>query len=63
MSAATKVLRASSLGSSTSTTRLAWRATAASNRLRAARPLPKPWSRGWASNQARSFSVASSSQA
>ena len=42
MSSAVSVVSWSSVGSSTATSRVAWLATAASNRLRASRPLPKP---------------------
>src|SRR5581483_11111950 len=42
-----------SVGFFIATTRVAWPATAASNRLRASRPLPKPLSRGWASKKVR----------
>ncbi len=46
MSSASRVTRASSLTSPSSTTRVAWADTAASNRLRTRRALPKPRSRG-----------------
>ena len=45
MSSAVSVVSCSSVGSSIVTSRVAWLATAASNRLRASRPLPNPRSR------------------
>ena len=45
MSSAVSVVSCSSVGSSIVTRRVAWLATAASNRLRASRPLPNPRSR------------------